>query len=447
MEAAQTQYAMSGERYIGYQVVGDGPIDLMALNNGSAIWIDRDNEPHWTRFDRRLSSFTRLIRFDPSGVGLSDPLGAGEQPTVELWMHDAVAVLDAVKSERTALLGVSQGAPVAILLSAMYPERISALILMNATARMARADDYPCGIPQHLLDRFVNTVSDPRRGDDRVDDLGLLAPSLAGDPEFQRWWKSAGERSAGPTTARALDALSTGADVRGILPLVSVPTLVLYRRDHVFLRPGHAHYLAEHIAGAKLVELPGRDHLAYVGEAEPVLDEIEEFLTGTRGTADTERVLATILFTDIVDSTRRASMAGDRLWREQLDNHDRMAERQLQRFGGRKVKSTGDGLLATFDGPARAIQCGLAICEGALQLGMEVRVGVHTGEVERRGADIAGIGVHIAARVQSCAEPGEVWVSRTLTDLLTGSGMAFGDRGEHSLKGIPGTWQLFRVEG
>jgi class 3 adenylate cyclase len=329
----------------------------------------------------------------------------------------------------------------------MYPERISALVLMNSSARMARDDDYPCGIPQHLLDRFVNSVCDPARGDDGVDDLALLAPSLAGDPEFQRWWKSAGERSAGPTMAKALDALATGFDVRGILPLISVPTLVMYRADHVFMRPGHAHYLAEHIAGAKLVELPGRDHLAYVGETEPLLDEVEEFLTGTRGGSDAERVLATILFTDIVDSTRRASMAGDRLWREQLDNHDRMAGRQVQRFGGRQVKSTGDGLLATFDGPARAIQCGLAICDGTRQLGMEVRVGVHTGEVERRGADIAGIGVHIAARVQSCAEPGEVWVSRTLTDLLTGSGITFADRGEYTLKGVPGTWQLFMVEG
>ena len=447
VEGAQTQYAKSGDRYIGYQVLGDGPIDLLALNNGSNIWIDRDEEPHWARFDRRLASFTRLIRFDPSGVGLSDPLAGGELPTVELWTHDAVAVLDAVESEHAALLGVSTGGAVAMLLSAMYPERISALVLMNCSARLARDDDYPCGIPQHVLDRFVNSVSDPTRGDDRVDDLALLAPSLAADREFQRWWSNAGERSAGPMIAKALDTLSTAFDVRGILPLINVPTLVLHRVDNQSLRLGHAHYLAEHIAGAKLVELPGRDQLAYVGETEPVLDEIEEFLTGTRGGSDTERVLATILFTDIVDSTRRASMAGDRLWHEQLDNHDRMASRQVQRFGGRQVKSMGDGLLATFDGPARAIQCGLAMCDGARQLGLEVRVGVHTGEVERRGADIAGIGVHIAARVQACAEPGEVWVSRTLTDLLTGSGMTFADRGEHRLKGVPGTWQLFMVVG
>jgi class 3 adenylate cyclase len=334
-----------------------------------------------------------------------------------------------------------------MLLSAMYPERVSALVMLHCTARMARDVDYPCGIPQHLLDRFVNTVSDPTQGDDRVDDLALLAPSLAGDPEFQLWWKNAGERSAGPTMAKALDTFAAATDVRGILPLINVPTLVLHRVDHPFMRPGHAHYLAEHIAGAKLVELPGRDHLAYVGETERLLDEVEEFLTGTRGGSDTERVLATILFTDIVDSTRRASMAGDRLWREQLDNHDRMAGRQVQRFGGRQVKSTGDGLLATFDGPARAIQCGLALCDGARQLGLEVRVGIHTGEVERRGTDIAGIGVHIAARVQACAEPSEVWVSRTLTDLLTGSGVTFADRGEHTLKGVPGTWQLFMVEG
>jgi class 3 adenylate cyclase len=447
VEGAQTQYAKSGDRYIGYQVLGDGPIDLLALNNGNNIWIDRDDEPHWARFDRRLASFTRLIRFDPSGVGLSDPLAGGELPTVELWTHDAVAVLDAVESKRTALLGVSTGGAVAMVLSAMYPERISALVLMHSWARLARDDDYPCGVPQHVLDRWVNTVSDPTRGDDRVDDLALMAPSLAGDPEFQRWWSNAGERSAGPMISKAMDTLATAFDVRGVLPLINVPTLVLHRVDNASVRVGHAHYLAEHISGAKLVELPGRDHLANVGETEPVLDEVEEFLTGTRGGSDTERVLATILFSDIVDSTRRASMAGDRLWREQLDNHDRMADRQVQRFGGTRVKSTGDGLLATFDGPARAIQCGLAICDGARQLGMEVRVGVHTGEVERRGADISGIGVHIAARVQACAEPGEVWVSRTLTDLLTGSGVSFADRGEHTLRGVPGTWQLFMVEG
>jgi class 3 adenylate cyclase len=230
-----------------------------------------------------------------------------------------------------------------------------------------------------------------------------------------------------------------------VLPLINTPTLVLHRVDNAFIRIGHAQYLCENIAEAELIELPGRDHLPFAGDADALLDDIEEFLTGTRGTTNPDRVLATLLFTDIVDSTKHAAGAGDTRWRELLDSHDQMAGRQVHRFGGRQVNTTGDGLLATFDGPARAIQCGLALCDGARQLGVEVRVGVHTGEVERRGDDVAGIGVHIAARVQACAQPGEVWVSRTVTDLVTGSGIVFRDRGERSLKGVPETWQLFSV--
>jgi class 3 adenylate cyclase len=241
--------------------------------------------------------------------------------------------------------------------------------------------------------------------------------------------------------------LTLRADIRSVLPLIKTPTLVLHRVDNAFLPIGHGRYLAEHIGGAKLIELPGEDHLPFAGDTEALVGEIEEFLTGTRGTSNTDRALATILFTDIIDSTKRAAGTGDRRWRELLDNHDRMAGRQVHRFGGRKIKTTGDGILATFDGPARAIQCGLAICDGAHQLGMEVRVGVHTGEVERRGDDVAGIGVHIAARVQASALPGEVWVSRTVTDLVSGSGIMFHDRGEHLLKGVPGAWRLFSVEG
>ena len=445
MEVPEIRYAKSGDRHVGYQVLGDGPIDLLALNTGCNIWIDRDDEPHWSRFDRRLASFSRLIRFDPSGVGLSDPLAGGSGPTIECWVQDAVAVLDAVGSSRAALFGVSTGGLVAMLLSATYPERISAQVLMHCFARMVRDSDYPWGWPQHVVDRFVDAVTDPGYRGDPVDDLAMSAPSLATDVEFRSWWKRAGERSASPAIARAIDAVTTGSDVRAVLPLINTPTLVLHRVDNAFLPIGHGRYLAENIAGAKLIELPGRDHLPFAGDTDALLDDIEEFLTGTRGTPNTDRVLATILFTDIVDSTKRAASSGDRRWRELLDNHDRMAERQVHRFGGRQVKTTGDGILATFDGPARAIQCGLALCEGARQLGLDVRVGVHTGEVERRGDDVAGIGVHIAARVQAQAQPGEVWVSRTVTDLVTGSGIAFNDRGEHPLKGVPGAWQLFTV--
>jgi class 3 adenylate cyclase len=386
-----------------------------------------------------------LIRFDPSGVGLSDPLVGGTGPTLDLWMQDAVAVLDAIGVSRAALLGVSTGGLVAMLLSATYPQRVSAQVLIHCSARLARDSDYPWGWPQHVLDDFTNAVTDPTYEGRPIDDLAMSAPSLADDVEFRAWWKRAGERSASPATARAIDLLVMRADVRAVLPLITTPTLVLHRIDNTFIPIGQARYLAENIAGAKLVELAGEDHMPFAGDTEPLLGEIEEFLTGNRGTPNTDRTLATILFTDIVDSTQRVAGTGDRRWREMLDNHDRIAGRQVHRFGGRQVKSTGDGILATFDGPARAIQCGLALCAGTRQLGIEVRVGVHTGEVERRGDDVAGIGVHIAARVQACAQPGEVWVSRTVTDLVAGSGINFTDRGEHLLRGVPGNWQLFSV--
>jgi class 3 adenylate cyclase len=362
-------------------------------------------------------------------------------------VQDAVAVLDAVGSSRAALFGVSVGGLAAMTLSATYPERISALVLMHCHARIARDVDYPWGWPQHILDRFLDSVTDPTYDDDGdgIDDLAVSVPSLALDVEFRAWWKRAGERSASPAVARSNNAMAFGADIRSVLPLIATPTLVLHRVDNALLPIAHGRYLAENIAGAAFVELPGRDHLCFAGETDELLGEVEEFLTGNRATPDDERVLATILFTDIVDSTKRAASAGDRRWRELLDNHDRMAARQVHRFGGRRVKNTGDGILATFDSPARAIQCGLAICDAARQLGVEVRVGLHTGELERRGDDVAGIAVHIASRVESHAQPGEVWVSRTVSDLVTGSGIAFDDRGEHQLKGVPGTWQLFAV--
>jgi class 3 adenylate cyclase/pimeloyl-ACP methyl ester carboxylesterase len=439
------EYAKSDDRHVAYQVFGDGPIDLLGLNTGCDVWIDRDDEPHWSRFDRRLSSFSRLIRFDPAGVGLSDPLLVGSGPTIEGWVQDAVAVLDAVGSPSPAVFGVGVGGLAAMLLSATYPERVSTLVLMNCSARMARDSDYPWGWPQYVLDRFVNAVTDPTYRGDPIDDVALSAPSLATDVEFRSWWKRAGVRSASPAMARADNLLATSADIRTVLPLINTPTLVLHRVDNAMIPIGHGRYLAENIAGAELIELPGGDQLCFAGEIDALLGDIEEFLTGARGTPDTDRTLATILFTDIVESTKLAASTGDRRWRELLDNHDRMALRQVHRFGGRQVKTTGDGMLATFDGPARAIQSGLAICDGARQLGVEVRVGIHTGEVERRGDDVAGIGVHIAARVQAHAQPGEVWVSRTVTDLVTGSGISFNDRGEHPLKGVPGRWQLFTV--
>jgi class 3 adenylate cyclase len=341
---------------------------------------------------------------------------------------------------------VGTGGLAALLLSASHPQRISAQVLLHCHARLARTDDYPWGVPQSSLDKFVEAVTDPSYVGAKLDDLALIAPSLATDGEFRRWWDRIGPRVASPAMARAMDVLAGETDLRAELVDITAPTLVLHRQDSPFVRIGHSRYLAEHIADAKLVELPGQDHVCFAGETEALLDEIEEFLTGARAAPDAERQLATILFTDIVNSTQTAADVGDRRWHELLDRHDHAANRQVTRFGGQRIKTTGDGLLATFDTPARAIQCGLEICSSTRELGMEVRVGVHTGEVERRGDDVAGLAVNIAARVESSARPGQVWVSRTVTDLMAGSGVKFTDQGEHELKGVPGTWRLFAVE-
>ncbi len=447
MAVGEIQYAKRGDLHIGYQVQGDGPVDLLAISNGSLTEIDRDDEPRLQRFDQHLASFTRLIRFDAAGFGLSDPPRDGSSFTLDAWMQDAIAVLDAAGSTQAAVFGVGEGGLVAIELAARFPERVSALVLMHAYARLAVAEDYPCGLPQDLLDSFVEAVADPNYAGDPVDDLGLMAPSLAADTEFRSWWKRAGERVAGPAMAHARNRLAISADVRADLPAIDRPTLVLHRIDNHFMTVGFSRFLEANIAGARLVELPGRDHLAFVGDTDELLGEMEEFLTGARAAPPADRVMATVLFTDIVQSTQRAAGTGDRRWRELLDDHDRMAAREIRRGGGRQVKTTGDGMLVTFDSPSRAVQCGLALCAGARRLGLEVRVGIHAGEIERRGDDIAGIGVHIAARVQSYAAPGEVWVSRTVADLVTGSGIVFVDRGEHELRGVPGPWQLLSVPG
>ncbi|MEY2458490.1 MAG: hypothetical protein QOG30_320 [Acidimicrobiaceae bacterium] len=444
MDAADIRYAKRGALHVAYQVRGEGPVDVVGLGNGTTVWMDRDDEPHLRRFDERLASFSRLIRFDPSGLGLSDPVGSAP-PTVETWMQDAVAVLDAAGSSRAVLFGVGDGGLVAMLLAATYPDRVSALVLLHCWARLVRDDDYKCGIPRAVVDRFVDATVNPEYEGDAVDDVTFMAPSAGTDVTFRSWWKLAGQRGASPATARAINDLIVTSDVRSVLPTISAPTLVLHRIDNAFIRPGHSRYLADHLPEAKLVELPGRDHIAFVGETDDLLGEIEEFITGSRASVAADRVLATIVFTDIVESTKRLAESGDRRWRELLENHDDMVGRQLRRFGGQQINTTGDGIVATFDGPARGVHCGLAICDGARQLGMTVRVGVHTGEIERRGADIAGIAVHIAARVRSKAQPGEVWVSRTVKDLVAGSGLVFGDRGEHELKGVPGAWQLLAV--
>jgi class 3 adenylate cyclase len=441
-----TQYAKSGDLHVAYQVLGDGDLDVLILPYGLNVSIDaHDEEPHWNRFERRFGSFSRAIRFDPRGLGLSDPFEIGSTLTIEQWAQDAIAVLDAVGSERAALFATGGGALVALMLCAAHPERTTAQVLVHGYARMLRADDYPAGIPRRLIEQFFDDVIEGDPADGAMD-VQLAAPSLAGDADFRAWWSRSGRRGASPASARAIQSALYDSDLRGLLPSVKTSTLVVHRTGNDFVRIGHSRYLAEHIADAKLVELPGADHVPFVGDTESLLAEVEAFLTGTTGGPTGERVLATVLFSDIVGSTSHATALGDRRWREVLDDHDRAVTRQVQRFSGTRVKNLGDGVLATFDGPTQAIRCGAAMRDAARQLGLEIRVGVHTGEVERRGDDIGGIAVHIASRVQAEAEPGSVLVSRVVTELVGGSGLTFKPKGEFELKGVPGSWPLFTAE-
>jgi class 3 adenylate cyclase len=445
----ETRYARSKDGvHVAFQVIGDGPLDLVIVGYGNVISVDmRDEEPHVRRFEQRLASFSRLIRFDPRGIGLSDAPPPGATLGIELVVDDILGVLDAVGSTGACLFAVGGSGLAALLTAAMHPGRISSLALLNCYARLPRDEDYPYGVPQRLLTSFIDSVLDVgAAGDPSMDDVQLLAPSLSGDPEFREWWARSGRRGASPAAARASLEMSFSGDVRSAVPLIDAPTLILHRDPSLF-SVGHARYLADHLAHARLVVLPGGDHLPYGADSDTVIDEIEEFLTGVRGGAATDRVLTTVLFTDIVGSTERAARAGDRAWHELLDSHDAMTRSELRRFRGREVKTTGDGLLATFDGPARGIRCAQSVCAGARRLGIDVRAGLHTGEVEVRGDDVGGIAVHLAQRVSSHADAGEVLVSRTVVDLVTGSGIAFDDRGVHELKGIEGSWGLFAVRG
>jgi class 3 adenylate cyclase len=441
----ETLYATSGDVHLAYQVTGDGPVDLL-MPSYLMVSIDSfEDEPRFARFLDRLGSFARVIRYDRRGIGLSDPISPSAPPTVEQEVEDALAVLDAAGVERAALFGAGPSGLSAILAAATHPARVDALVLFNSYARLERAPDYPVGVPAAILQRFVEDVTSTDPSGDVTQSLRVGVPSVADDVEFARWWDHAGRRGASPATARALDSVAFHADLRVVLPSITVPTLVLHRRECEWMRVGLGRYLAEHIAGAHYVELDGADTTPFTGNSEQVLDEIEEFLTGERRYHDRDRVLATILFTDIVRSTERAADLGDTSWRELLDRHDAMVRRQVHRFAGREVKTTGDGVLVSFDGPARAIRCATAIRDGAHQLGITIRSGVHTGEVELRGDDLAGIAVHVGQRISGLAGPGEVLVSRTVRDLVAGSGIELEDRGVHTLRGIAEPWQVFAV--
>ncbi|MCC6176139.1 MAG: adenylate/guanylate cyclase domain-containing protein [Chloroflexi bacterium] len=437
----ETRYVKSGDVHIAYQVMGDGPVDLVWVP-GFVSHLEHDwAEPSRARFFRRLAAFARLIRLDKRGTGLSDRVA--EVATLEQRMDDVRAVMDAVGSERAALFGASEGGAMSLLFAATYPERTSALVVYGAMARCVWAEDYPWSPPLETFDRVFAEMSEKWGRTDGM--VFSFAPSLAGDARHRDWYRNMQRLGASPGTAIALLKMNTGIDIRHVLPAIRVPTLVLHSVGDQMATVEHGRHIAERIPGAKLVELPGVDHSWYTGNFDRILTEVEEFLTGTHHVAEPDRVLATVLFTDIVASTQRLAEMGDLRWRDLLEDHHRLARSELAHHRGREVKTTGDGLLATFDGPARAIRCASAIRNAVHQLGIEIRAGLHTGEVEVLDQDIGGIAVHTGARVAAEAGPGEVLVSSTVKDLVAGSGIEFDDRGVHTLKGVPGEWRLYRV--
>jgi class 3 adenylate cyclase len=447
-KAPRTRYASCGDTDIAYQVFGDGPIDLVLLP-GPSIPIDSvDAEPSMYRFHRRLASFARVIRLDQRGIGLSSRVSSADVIGPTFWARDVIAVMDAVGCERATIVAPGFTSMTGLVLAADYPDRVTSLVVINGAARTLYAPDYPIGSKVDTIDQYTTIAIDPDAVEQGFDMLALIAPSVAADDAFRGWWDTAGNRAASPSMARAMIMAIRQADVRETLPRITTPTLILHRDDSEFTPVANAHYLAEHIADAQFVGLPGADTLYWVGDTGPMLDEIEEFITGMRGGSDAERLLTTIVFTDIVGSTERAALLGDDRWRDLLDNHDTIVRHELQRFGGREVNTAGDGFVATFSSPSAAIGCSDAIVEAVRVLGIEVRVGIHAGEVEVRGSlkeDVAGMAVHIGARVAALAAPGEVLVSSTLRDIVTGSRHRFADRGESVLKGVPGEWRLYAL--
>ncbi len=441
-QAPRTRYASRGDLDIAYQVLGEGPSDLVVMP-GPFIPIDSiDDEPSMYRFFRRLASFSRVIRFDHRGMGMSSRIGSADTITSSCWAEDVITVMDAIECEHATIFVSGVTSTSALLLAADHPERVASLVIVNGTARALWAPDYEIGTKASGADTFTTVAIEPDAVEQGFDVLGFVAPSVAADHAFRAWWDLAGNRAASPSMARKSNKALTDADARAKLPLITAPTLILQRADAAFIGVGHGRYLAEHIAGSHYVELPGTDTLYWVGDATPILDEVEEFITGVRGSFDAERILTTIVFTDIVGSTQRAASLGDNRWHALLDNHDNVVRHELERFRGREVNTVGDGFVALFTSPSVAIDCGDAIVDAVRPLGIEVRVGIHAGEVEVRGDDIAGMAVHIGARVSALAGPSEVLVSSTVREIVTGSRRQFEERGEHELKGVPGRWRV-----
>jgi pimeloyl-ACP methyl ester carboxylesterase/class 3 adenylate cyclase len=435
----ETRYAKSGDVNIAYEVVGDGSLDLVYVSgwvsNLELMW----DEPQYERFLRRLASFSRLIVFDKRGTGLSDPVALDHLPTLEQRMDDVRAVMDAVGSERAAVFGNSEGGQMSLLFAATYPKRTVALVTQGTFAKRLWSPDYPWAPTPEAREQEIRDIEASWADLD----VTTLAPST--DDAFRRRLAAYFRRSASPAVGAAFLRMNTQADLRAVLPTIRVPTLVIHRTDDRDVNVEEGRWIAEQIPGARYVELPGIDHVPWVGNQDDVLDEIEEFLIGARPAPEPDRVLATVLFTDIAGSTARAVELGDRRWRELLEVHHAAVRRQLERFRGREVDMAGDGFLATFDGPARGVRCARAIVDAVREVGLDLRAGLHTGECELVNGGVRGIAVHTGARVAAQARPGEVLVSSTVKDLTAGSGIEFEDRGEHELKGVPGEWRLYAV--
>jgi class 3 adenylate cyclase len=434
-----TQYVRSGDVHIAYQVVGEGPRDIVYipgwLSHVELAW----ELPQLARGFRRLASFSRLILFDKRGTGMSDPVPDDRLPSLEQRADDMRAVMDAVGSDRAVLFGASEGGNMSILFAATYPDRTIALFTFGCFSKRIWSPDYPWAPTPEARQAQYEAIE--RNWANAFKDL---APSLS--PEQFAQHVTYYRRAASPGAAIALLKMNTQIDVRHVLGTIRVPTVVMHRKDDLDVKVEEGRYLAEHIPGARFVELPGADHAWWTQDGDRVVDEIEELVTGARPSHEPERVLATVLFTDIVSSTAHAARVGDHAWHELLDSHHALVRKELARFRGREIKTVGDAFLATFDGPARAVRCACAIRDAVRQLGIQIRGGVHTGEIELQDEDIGGIGVHIAARVIAAAAPGEVLASSTVKDLAVGSAIMFKDRGTHALKGVPDQWRLFAAE-
>jgi class 3 adenylate cyclase len=439
---AKTQYVRSGDADIAYQVIGDGPHDIVLAFDFASHLEELTELPQMAELIGGLARFARVLLFDMRGVGMSGGVSSASA-ALESWMDDVVAVMEAAGSRRATFVAQGQAALMAMMTAAAYPDRVASLVLINAWARFARADDYPVGLPTEAHASILRVLEE-RWGTGA--DLDIVAPSLVDRPGAREWWGRVERYSAPPSVARARMQATLELDVRGFLPLIRVPTVVVHSRDNALVRIGHGRYLAENILGAKLVELDSADHALTFDRDQVGL--IEEVVTGTRtDAAVVDRVLATVLFADIVGSTQFASNEGDDRWRAALGHVEHVAADAIGVYEGVLERHTGDGVLATFDGPARAIRCALRICDEARRGGVEVRCGLHAGEVIRRPEGLAGLAVHIGARICDLAAPGEVLATRTVRDLVAGSGILFEERGVHELKGVPDTWALYAVTG